>query len=119
MRIKSMPSAPASNLTPTNLFDVQAPGLTLRSPYEMQNFITVTTQLKDLTGNHAHSPAAGFPMILARASPREIVGRYLALGSERRVKIDPVAMTIEFEKQKKPTWIDKSLLWLKSIPWRP
>jgi hypothetical protein len=119
MRMKSMPSAPASNLQPLNLFDVQAPGLTLRSPFEMQNFIAATTQLKDVTGNHAHSPTAGFPMTLSRASLRDVVVRYLALGSERRVKVDPVAMTIEFEKLKKPTWIDKSWLWLKSMPWRP
>lgn len=119
MRMKSMPGAPASNSNPANLFDVQSPGLTLRSPFEMQNFIAATTQLKDATGNHAHSPASGFPLILTRASPREVVARYLALGSERRVKVDPVAMTIEFEKQKKTTWIDKSWLWLKSIPWRP
>lgn len=118
-KMKSLPGVAAPNTTPADLFDVKAPQITFRDSFYMRRFITLGSQLKDITGSWSHDTPAAFPMTLTDVSPRQVAERYLALDSDRKVKIDPMAMTLEFEQPKKPSWLTRTLVWFKTLPWKP
>ena len=65
--------------------------------------------------------AGGTPssMTLTNASPRQVAERYLALDHGRTIKVDPAAMTIEFEPPRKKTLIGKVADWFKRFHWGP
>ena len=115
LKMKSLPGVTAPNLAPTDLFDVQAPQVTFRDSFSMRRFIASGTQLQDITGSWSHDTPTAFPMTLTDVSPRQVAERYLALDRDRRIKIDPAALTIEFEQPRKPTWLDRTWIWLKSL----
>lgn len=113
MRMKSVPGVAAPNLKPSNLFDVAATKVTFQDSFQMRRFISTGTQLKDITGGWSHDTPAAFPMKLENATPRLVAERYLGLDSNRKIRIDPIAMTVEFEQPKKPSFVSKILDWLK------
>ena len=115
LRMKSMPGITPPNIKPADLFDVQAPQVTFRDSFSMRRFIASGTQLKDITGSWSHDTPAVFPMTLSHVSPRQVAERYLALDHDRRIKIDPTALTIEFEQPRKPNWLDKTWTWIKTL----
>lgn len=71
------------------------------------------------SGSGPYDTPAAFPMNLTHASPRQVAERYLALDSGRRIEVDPVAMTIEFEPPRKSSWITRTVDWFKKQPWMP
>ena len=118
MKMKSPPGVTAPNVKPVDLFDVSAPTILFGNSSQMRHFITSGTQLKDVTGSFSYETPAAFPMTLTNVSPRQVVDRYLALDSGRQVKVDPVALTAEFEPPKKPSWLEKTMDWFNHL-WRP
>ena len=119
LKMKSLPGVAAPNIAPADLFDVEAPRITFRDPFNMRRFIALGSQFKDITGTLSYDTPAAFPETLTHISPRQVAERYLALDSGRRMKIDPVAMTIEFEQPKKPSWLTRTMDWFKTLPWKP
>jgi hypothetical protein len=119
LKIKALPGMPASNIKPSNLFDVRAPRITFRDSYQMRQVIASGSQLKDITGSWSYDTPAAFPMTLTNVSPSQVAERYLALDSGRKIKIDPGASMIKFEPPKKTTLIDRMIAWFKRQPWTP
>lgn len=115
IKMKSLPGVTAPNINPIDLFDVRVPQVTFADPFAMRRFIASGTQLKNITGSLSRYTLAAFPMTLTNVSPRQVAERYLALDGDRRIKIDPSALTLEFEQPKKSTWFSKTWTWLKSL----
>lgn len=85
----------------------------------MRRVIAAGAQLKDITGSWSYDTPAAFPITLTNVSPRQVAERYLALDSGRKITVDPVAMTIEFEPPRKSSWMTRTVDWFKAHPWRP
>lgn len=119
LKMKSLPGVTAPNIAPADLFDVEAPQITFSDSFNMRRFITSGSQFKDITGPLSYDTPAAFPMTLTHVSPRQVAERYLALDSGRKMKVDPVAMTIEFEQPKKRSWLTRTMDWFKTLPWKP
>lgn len=119
LKIKSLPGVTAPNLSPADLFDVKAPRITFRDSFHMRRFISSGSQLKDITGSWSYDTPTAFPMTLTNASPRQVAERYLAMDHGRTIKVDPAAMTIEFEPPRKKTFIGKVADWFKRFHWGP
>jgi hypothetical protein len=115
LKMKSLPGVTAPNLAPADLFDVRLPQVTIRDSFQMRRFITAGSQLKDITDSWSYDTPAAFPMTLTDVSPRKMAQRYLALDGGRRIKIDPAAMTIEFEPPKNKTLLGKISEWFKRM----
>jgi hypothetical protein len=119
LKLKALPGVTAPNLAPSNLFDVRAPRITIRDSFQMRRIITSGSQLKDITGSWSYETPAAFPMTLTNVSPRQVAERYLTLDHGRTIKVDPSAMTIEFEPPPKKTFIGRVVDWLKRPHWGP
>jgi hypothetical protein len=119
LKIKSLPGVTKPNLSPIDLFDVKVPRINFRDSFYMRRFISSGSQLKDITDSWSYDTPEAFPMMLTDVSPRQVAERYLALDPGRTIKVDPVAMTIEFEPPKKKTFIGKMIDWLKNPSWGP
>lgn len=115
LNIKSLPGVTAPNIAPADLFDIRLPQVTIRDSFQMRRFITAGSQLKDITDSWSYDTPSAFPMTLTDVSPRKMALRYLALDRGRRIKIDPAAMTIEFEPPKNKTLLGKISEWLKRL----
>jgi len=79
----------------------------------MRQIITQSSQIKDITGSWSYDTPAAFPISLTNASPREVAKLYLGLDYGRRIKIDPVEMTIEFEPPPEKSIVSKVVVGLR------
>ncbi len=117
LRIKSMPAVDPPNLKPTNLFDLTVPEIVFRNPGQMQSFITDTVEFHNPRETNSSGDESAFPMTLHDASPRQVIDRYRALNSDRKVMVDPTAMTVRFEDRRRRTWLNQTLDWVKNPTW--
>jgi hypothetical protein len=104
LQIGKIPCADPANRAPKDLFDVRSADVSFRDSYDMRSFISETTEL-EMVQSPYDDTGAGFPIVMTRPTPREVVERYRALPGSRRVNIDTDAMTVEFESGRQiPMW---------------
>lgn len=104
---------PVADPAPKDLFDVRAADLKFRSSYEMRKFICETTEL-EMIETPVDDSKAVFPLVLKSPTVREVVERYRKLPGHRKVMVDPVAMTVEFEKPKRTSLWSNLIDWLRA-----
>lgn len=109
LKLETAPGLDSSNRDPADLFDLRSPTITCRNPHQLRRFISSVTQLKDVTGSHYDTTLGAFPLTLTNVSPRQALVRYLAIDPRHRAKVDPAALTIEFEQPPSASWLSNTI----------
>ncbi|MCB1134191.1 MAG: hypothetical protein KDN05_23940, partial [Verrucomicrobiae bacterium] len=104
---------PGAKPAPANLFDVRYGDLQFHGSYAMRRFICEATEL-EMIDSPIDDSGVTSPIVLKTPTVRDIVEHYRNLPGNRKVAVDPAAMTVEFEKPKGPSLWSTLGDWLRA-----